>query len=183
MIFLFLRIRMERMLPVSIGGDPDIMTVGKFLYCRNPNEVIEIRCACGFVVDDRYWTTTGQIFLKCASLAVWNVKGTKIIACRYVYIIWHYRSHWTSYILKPNHLPTLPHSCHSCLPAVSLQCSPRRQCHDVLYHHFRQYRSIVPAIGHSPFAFGSARVQRDEFLSGLDSRSVVSCYLGGGIEH
>lgn len=27
---------MERMLQVSIWGDPDGMTVGKFLYCRNP---------------------------------------------------------------------------------------------------------------------------------------------------
>lgn len=44
----------ERVLQVSIGGNPDNMVVGKFLpcqgLCENPN--VDIRCACGFVACD-----------------------------------------------------------------------------------------------------------------------------------
>jgi len=44
----------ERLLQISIGGDPDSMAIGKFLPCEglsdNPN--INVRCACGFAVNN-----------------------------------------------------------------------------------------------------------------------------------
>jgi len=44
----------EELLQISIGGDPRTMNVGKFVPCQrlayNPD--VEIRCACGFIVDD-----------------------------------------------------------------------------------------------------------------------------------
>ena len=44
----------EELLQISIGGDPKLLNVGKFLPCQGlfDNPKISVRCACGFVVDD-----------------------------------------------------------------------------------------------------------------------------------
>mmetsp|Transcript_16202 Transcript_16202/g.34199 ORF Transcript_16202/g.34199 Transcript_16202/m.34199 type:complete len:367 (-) Transcript_16202:3014-4114(-) len=43
----------ERILQLSIGGDPESMMVGRFLPCRGLSSKpdVTIRCACGFAVD------------------------------------------------------------------------------------------------------------------------------------
>ena len=43
----------ERMLQISIGGNPDFMSVGKFLPClgQSGNPDMSVRCACGFVIE------------------------------------------------------------------------------------------------------------------------------------
>ena len=53
----------DRLLMVSIGGDPDSMSVGRFLPCRGKSSCpdIKVRCACGFVVDKGMKSRVGNL--------------------------------------------------------------------------------------------------------------------------
>mmetsp|Transcript_35897 Transcript_35897/g.75572 ORF Transcript_35897/g.75572 Transcript_35897/m.75572 type:complete len:107 (+) Transcript_35897:923-1243(+) len=57
----------DRMLQVSLGGDPDLLVVGKFLPCQrlSSNPDIRIRCACGLRVKDTPRTSQLKGFLRC----------------------------------------------------------------------------------------------------------------------